>query len=109
MAMNDLQASLVMGAIAQDAIKPQRVKDLHAFFARHPEAISRVESILGYGVDVPPPITAMMRQMPMAGGMNLEAANTGFDQGSESDLFGLGAPIQGEPLTSMAESGSELV
>jgi len=104
MAMNDLQAALVLGAMAQDAIKPQRVKDLHTFFAQHPDAITDVASILGHGVRIQQPFSSMLSMM---GGM-LETANNGLDQGPEPDLFGLGATVQGKPASAMAQGGLEL-
>lgn len=93
-----MQAALTMGAVAQEVMRPQRVKDLDAFFKQYPDAKFKVEQLLGFGV-VPDAMASAFNALQMApdfgnlnlgveaptpGGLN-EAGVPGPEQGPEPE------------------------
>lgn len=46
------EGALLLGAAAYDAMQPKEPPDLKAFFLEYPEAISQIESRLGYATEV---------------------------------------------------------
>lgn len=93
--MNDLQSAVLLGALAQEALQPKRVDDLHAFFKRNPQAAAQVERFLGYGA-----------QLTIGG--SIEALIAGPQGWPQPNPLGFGAALQGEPPPSVAPTGPEL-
>lgn len=94
--MSPLQQYLAAGALAAEAMRPQRVKDLEAFFRDNPHAFLAVEQIIGVGAIEAAPLDLSLNfdeepeaGVPLdltAGGMN-EEGGSGPEQGTEPNLF----------------------
>lgn len=83
--MTDPRLAIALGALMAEALQPQRVKDLEAFFAQHPDAYAMVEAKLGGGLfpqialSMPSPVEPMVMAPE---GMN-EAGIAGPEPGAE--------------------------
>lgn len=94
--MSPLQQYLAAGALAAEALRPQRVKDLEAFFRDNPHAFLAVERIISGGTIEAAPLDLSLNfeeepeaGVPLdltAGGMN-EEGGSGPEQGTEPNLF----------------------
>lgn len=94
--MSPLQQYLAAGALAAEAMRPQRVKDLEAFFRDNPHAFLAVEQIISGGAIEAAPLDLSLNfdeepeaGVPLdltAGGMN-EEGGSGPEQGAELNLF----------------------
>lgn len=97
--MSPLQQYLAIGAVAAEAMRPQRVKDLEAFFRDNPHAFLAVEQIISGGaIESAPldigldlgigaePVAEDFAQEDLTGGVN-EASGAGPEQGPELNLF----------------------
>lgn len=94
--MSPLQQYLAAGALAAEAMRPQRVKDLEAFFRDNPHAFLAVEQIISGGAIEAAPLDLSLNfdgqpeaGVPLdliSGGMN-EEGGSGPEQGTEPNLF----------------------
>lgn len=94
--MSPLQQYLAAGALVAEAMRPQRVKDLEAFFRDNPHAFLAVEQIIGGGAIEAAPLGLSLNfeEEPEAGvpldlisgGIN-EEGGSGPEQGAEPNLF----------------------
>lgn len=93
-----IPAALTVGAIAQEVMRPQRVRDLEAFFKQYPDAKFKVEQLLGFGVvhDAMTAAFSALQTAPDLSGLNLntgapilggldEAGNPGPEQGPQPE------------------------
>lgn len=93
--MSPLQQYLAAGALAAEAMRPQRVKDLEAFFRDNPHAFLAVEQIIGGGAIEAAPLGLSLNfeeepeagvPLDLTGGIN-EEGGSGPEQGAEPNLF----------------------
>ena len=90
-----LKEALALGAIAQDVLRPQKVKDLEAFFAQYPAAMALVVQALQGGPLPPlvPGVRTFQAITTLPTEVFSEAPSLGPEQGAEPNLIGPERPL----------------
>lgn len=95
-----IPAALTIGAIAQEVMRPQRVKDLEAFFKQYPDAKFKVEQLLGFGVahDAMTAAFSALQMAPDLSGLNINTEAPIFGRPDEAGNLGPEQRPQSEPV-----------